>query len=87
MARGTMNNTRPTQCDRILNYMAQFGSISTIQAFVDLGVCRLASRICELRKRGIPIVSEQIAVKNRFEEKCYVKKYSLAKFEEISENT
>jgi hypothetical protein len=82
-----MSNTRPTQCDRILEYIEKFGSISTLEAFVDLGVCRLASRICELRKRGLPIVSEQIAVKNRFDEKCYVKKYSLAKFEKIAKST
>ena len=80
-----MKNTRPTQCDRIINYIQQFGSITTYEAFVDLGVCRLASRICELRKKGLPIVSENVAIRNRFNEPCFVKRYSMAKFEKISE--
>lgn len=61
--------------------MQTFGSITAFEAFRDLGVMRLAARISDLRKRGYAIKSETITVKNRFDEDCYVKKYSLEEFE------
>lgn len=68
-----------TQCQRILDYMDQFGSISTLEAFRDLGVARLASRIHDLKSMGYNIVSETKSDKNRFGEKIYFKVYRLAK--------
>lgn len=49
-----------TQCQRILDYIKQFGSISTLEAFNDLGVARLASRIHDLKDRGHRITSEMV---------------------------
>lgn len=68
---------KPTQNQRIIDYIGRFGSITQLQALQDLGVMRLASRISDLRRMGYPIVSAQEAVKNRFGEKCYIKKYSF----------
>jgi hypothetical protein len=68
---------KKTQAQRILDYMTEFGSITQFEAMLDLGVMRLASRISDLKKDGYPIKSEVIAVKNRFNETCYVSKYSL----------
>lgn len=68
-------HTKPTQAQRILEYIRTFGSITQYEAFFDLGVMRLASRISELRKNGYKIISTTEAVKNRFGEKCYVKRY------------
>lgn len=70
-----------TQCQRILDYMNQFGSISTLEAFKDLGVARLASRIHDLKSMGYNIVSETKSSKNRFGEKTYFKEYRLAEEE------
>ena len=39
-----------TQCDRILQYMHDFGSINPVQAMSDLGVMRLGARIWDLKK-------------------------------------
>lgn len=69
------NNKRPTQCSRIKQYIDDFGSITTLEAMTDLGVLRLASRISEMRKNGYDIKDEQVAVKNRYGEKCYIKRY------------
>ena len=71
-------NSRPTQAERVLDYINEFGSITQFDAFRDLGVMRLASRVSELKKDGIPVVSKVEAVKNRFGEKCHIKRYSLA---------
>lgn len=68
---------KPTQNERILSYINEFGSITHLEAVRDLGVQRLASRICDMRSMGIPIVSDWVQVKNRWGEKNNVKRYRL----------
>lgn len=68
---------KPTQNERILDYIARFGSITQLEALQDLGVMRLASRISDLRSEGYPITSTIETVKNRFGEKCHIKRYSM----------
>ena len=68
---------KPTQNERILDYIDKFGSITQLEALQDLGVMRLASRISDLRRLGYPIVSDTDEVKNRFGEKCHVKRYRM----------
>lgn len=70
---------RPTQSERILDYIREFGSITQLEALGDLGVMRLASRISELRSKGYEIESEIVTVKNRFEEQCHIKRYRFKK--------
>ena len=67
-----------TQCQRIIDYMAQFGSISSFEAFTDLGIVRLASRIHDLKAQGYNIASEIKTSKNRFGETVSFKVYRLA---------
>lgn len=69
--------SKATQAQRVLDYMDTFGSITQLEALQDLGVMRLASRISDLKKQGYPIRSDVVAVKNRFDENCYIKRYSL----------
>ena len=69
------------QCARIIDYMRQFGSISTLEAFNDLGVARLASRIHDLKGQGYNIVSETKTSKNRYGENVSFKVYRLAEKE------
>ena len=66
---------RPTQNERILDYIAEFGSITQFEALQDLGIMRLASRISDLKRLGYPIDSKVVEVKNRFGETCRVKSY------------
>lgn len=65
------------QTQRVLDYMNQHGGITPLDAMRELGVMRLAARISDLRKEGYCIVSSREAVKNRFEETIYVKRYRL----------
>ena len=55
-----------TQKDRILEYMEDFGSITSREAVIDLGVMRLASRINELIREGVPITKTMEASPNRY---------------------
>ena len=64
-----------TQCERVLQYMDDFGEISTLQAFNDLGVTRLASRIHDLRCMGFPIEKRMASSKNRYGETCHYAVY------------
>ena len=70
---------KPTQNERILKYIADFGSITQLEALSDLGVMRLASRISDLRSLGYPIISEQATVQNRYGEKCHIRRYRMGR--------
>lgn len=72
-----MDDRKATQADRVLDYILEFGSITQLEALNELGVMRLASRISDLRKQGVFITSKVVVVKNRFGEKCRIKRYSL----------
>lgn len=72
------------QTERVLEYIKEFGSITQLSALQDLGVFRLASRICDLKRQGYPIISKTEAVKNRYGEKCHIKRYSLRGGENVS---
>lgn len=75
---------RTTQKDRIINYIRQFGSISSWEAYSDLGITQLGARIDQLKKEGYEFKSEWVSNKNRFGEKTEYKRYYLADI--IAEN-
>lgn len=66
-----------TQCDRVIQYMQDFGSISQLEAMKDLGVMRLASRVSDLRKMGVGIIKETETAKNRYGEMTRYARYRL----------
>lgn len=68
---------KPTQNERIIDYIKRFGGITQFEAMQDLGVMRLASRISDLKRLGYPVESERIVVKNRYGEECRIKRYKL----------
>ena len=67
-----------TQKERIVQYMDDFGSITTMEAFSDLGITRLASRIHELVRSGLHIKKEIVTSKNRYGEDVHYTRYSKA---------
>lgn len=67
-----------TQCERIIDYMERFGSITTFEAFSELGITRLASRIHDLTRDGYQIEREMITRKNRLGDYVSYKKYWIA---------
>lgn len=73
-----MENRKPTQADRVLRFMQEAGSISTLDAFKELGVTRLSARIWELRHyRGLKIESQTETSKNRWGERVTYFRYRL----------
>ena len=66
-----------TQNDRILRHLRDYGSISSMEAVQEYGIMRLASRISDLKKAGIPIRREMVAGKNRYGEATSYARYSM----------
>jgi hypothetical protein len=66
-----------TQQERILEYLQTGKTITTLNAFNELGITRLASRIYDLKESGHLINKNMITVLNRYDEKCSVAEYSL----------
>lgn len=72
-----MENKRPTQCVRLLNYLEEHKSITQLEALRELGIMRLASRMSELKKEGVSFTKEMISIKNRYGEKVSFARYNL----------
>lgn len=70
-------NQNLSQSKLVLEYIREHGSITTLDAFIDLGITRLSARIFELRKKGYVIVDRSEKVKNRRGKECTVSRYFL----------
>ena len=66
-----------TQCERVLRHMRDYGSITSAEAITEYGIYRLASRISDLKKQGVPIEKEMVRGKNRYGEPTSFARYSL----------
>ena len=66
-----------TQCERILEYIDRFGSITTLEAFNDLGIARLASRVTDLKKQGVKFDKKMETRKNRYGQNVSYMRYSV----------
>ena len=65
------------QRELILKYIADFGYITSYQAYADLGVTQLATRISELKERGYQFRTEDVRTKNRYGKPSHYYKYYL----------
>lgn len=65
------------QKERVLRYIQDYGSISSLEAFRDLGVTRLSAAVFDLRADGYPIVAKRESTLNRYGEKTSYARYSL----------
>ena len=59
----------------VLQYMNDFGSITTMDAFMDLGCTRLPARISDLKDQGYKIADRTEVGKNRYGRKVNWKRY------------
>lgn len=68
-----------TQKQRILDYINEFGYITSWEAYQDLGVTQLGARIKELKEQGYKFSKKREYNKNRFGEPVHFDKYYLKK--------
>ena len=71
-----ISHRRPTQREKISNYLDKYGSITPLEAIRDLGVMRLAARINEMINDGERIVKTTEKAKNRDGETVYFARYA-----------
>lgn len=73
-----MEVKRVTHKQAILNYIKDFGSITPMQAFYDLGITKLSTRISELRRLdGHEFQIENIKAKNKYGRPINYARYSF----------
>lgn len=65
------------QREMILQYIKDFGSITSFEAYIDLGVTQLATRVAELKEQGYIFKYEWVIKKNRYGKNVRFKKYKL----------
>ena len=66
-----------TQREKIIDYIKRYGSITTYEAFKDLGITRLSSRIHDLVLKGYDFNRQSVTTKNRDGESVTYTKYSF----------
>lgn len=66
-----------TQTERIVRHLEAFGSITSLEAMQEYGIMRLASRVSDLKRAGIPIRVETVSGKNRYGEVTSYARYWL----------
>lgn len=68
---------RTTQKDRVVAYINEFGSITTWQAYADLGITRLSARIWELKEEGYIFKKDRVKRMNRYNQPVSFDKYMI----------
>lgn len=66
-----------TQKEEVYRYLLEYGSISQMEAYLKLFVCRLSERIRELESDGINIVRTRVSFKNKYGRRGTYVRYSL----------
>ena len=66
------------QHERIEKYMDDFGSISPMEAFADLGITKLATRVSEMIRDGAKIAKRIETGVNRYGDKIHYTRYTKA---------
>lgn len=68
---------KKTQKERILEYIKEFGSISSWEAYSELGITQLGARLDQLKREGYMFSTEFEKGKNRYGEDVKYKRYRL----------
>lgn len=66
-----------TQAKMVFDYMIDFGSITPMDAAMDLGIMCLAERVRDLRRQGIDVKSKPESRENRYGKMTRYVRYSL----------
>ena len=74
---------KTTQKEMVLQYIADFGSITPMEAFSDLGITKLATRISEMRKDGKQFKIQMEKGKNRYGKTTRYARYSFPDESEV----
>lgn len=68
---------KPTQKDKVLRYIREVGKITSWDAYSQLGITQLATRIFELKQDGYCFKKTRVNTKNRFGDATHYDEYAL----------
>jgi hypothetical protein len=68
---------KASQCDRILAYIKENGSITPLEAIREFGCMRLASRMTDLKRRGYDVKSIMETSTNKNGETVRFARYTI----------
>lgn len=68
---------RPNQCDRIVDYIKEHGSITAAEAYEHLNILRLAARISEIKDAGHNVSMELVHGKTKDGQPAQWAKYRI----------
>lgn len=68
---------KKSQKQRILEYINKFGSITSLEAYSELGITQLGARLDQLKREGYMFSTETEKGKNRYGEDTQYKRYRL----------
>ena len=72
-----MTKVKLTQRELVLKYIADFGYITSWQAYQDLGITQLGARVKELKDIGYQFKTENVKTTNRYGKPSHYYKYYL----------
>ena len=72
-----VNQQTLTQCDMILRYLQEHGSITQAEAAVEIGCWRLGARIWDLKAAGYSIRRDTVTKKNKYGKPVSFARYHL----------
>lgn len=68
---------KKTQCERILQYIEETGSITQLEALEQFGCMRLASRMCDIKRMGYNVTKRMEKKKNRYGDPISYARYTI----------
>lgn len=81
-----MKEKRLTKTDRVLQFLQDFGSITSWQAIQEFGATRLSAIIFNLKKKGYVFSDERVDFTDRYGYPSHFKKYILTGKKDTHEN-
>ena len=72
-----LRENKMTQAERVLDWLQSGKTITTLDAFQELGITRIAARVFELKEQGVLVKKRMLKVINRYDEACYVAEYFI----------
>lgn len=63
------------QCERILKYLDEHGSITRAEAMSECGIANFTARVSDLRRDGVALDVETVTQKNRYGETVRFARY------------
>ena len=63
------------QCERILKYLDEHGSITRAEAMSECGIANFTARISDLRREGVELDVETVKQENRYGETVRFARY------------